>query len=204
MPSYVQCRVTGCGKPVTEWSAMCASHRHRGSRYANPTGRPLPNKALDAYRDYVLTGMTRYANRTSTLAALKLADEILRFTPECGFTVEQRIEREMQRLTVGGVTAHELLARVCMFYAYLNDNPARFKSSREEHFALSRAVLSLRPTPNKVRVGTRVLNWLAPMVYERLGMYAGAFLGQMRKEQGERALLLKRTIDFSEMTKDTN
>jgi len=59
--------------------------------------------------------------------------------------------------------AHELLVRVVSFYAYLNDNPARFATQREEHFALSRAVLRMRPT--RARVGVHALNWLAPMVY---------------------------------------
>jgi hypothetical protein len=155
---------------------------------------------LDQYEHheaYLDRGLTKYAGTTAVSAALALAAEVLNLKSSQGFTVQLTMEREMSRLRRHGVTPREFLLRVAAHYAYTNRRP--FRDDRADRAALARAVLRLAPLEG-YRPNTRLLQWLATEITERLALFAMKFIERLSADVERERAIIRASIDFDTPT----
>jgi hypothetical protein len=99
----------------------------------------------------------------------------------------------MSRLRRHGVTPREFLLRVAAHYAYTNLRP--FRDDQADRAALARAVLRLAPLEG-YRPNTRLLQWLASEITERLALFAMKFIERLSADVERERATLRASTDF--------
>lgn len=188
------CAVNGCHRLA--WrsrSRFCSTHMIRAQRYGTPSGQPVRLDQYEHHEAYLDRGLTKYAGTTAVSTALTLAAEVLNLKSTQGFTVQLTMEREMSRLRRHGVTPREFLLRVAAHYAYCRLRP--FSDDRAANAALARAVLRLAPLEG-YRPNTRLLQWLASEITERLTLFAVKFIERLEADAERERAILRASTDF--------
>lgn len=200
MATYIfkPCAARPCSKMGRKWSRYCAAHESRNRRYGEPNGRPIRDKELDAYDSLVGAGLLRYSDRTAVHVAHQLADELLHYRSTHSFTYQFQVEHAMNTLREHGVTAQDVVRRVCAAAAFMRGQPHRFSHIHTEDQFLARAVLRL-VCPNKDRNQGRARfhRHLGGLVRDHLMQFASAFLDRLAKDIDDRAELLRNSTDFN-------
>jgi hypothetical protein len=150
------------------------------------------------FHAWAVEGFRRYASHPATQAALALADELLHYKATHDFTYQRAIENYMGNLRDSGVTPADVLIRVVEYVGFLEANPTRIRSQREEDFALARGVLHLVPYRLIGRpTGARMLKALGPMVRESCYLFALGLARKLVSDSRKRADLMRQAGDFS-------
>ena len=181
-------------------SRHCTEHAKRAQRYGGATAVPLRYRKEigPRFHTWATEGFNRYANHAATAAALKLTDGLLNYQPTHDFSYQRKLANWLEHLRHGGVTARDVLIRVTELCAFIDANPGRLRSQREEDFALARNVLYLTPHSLSSRPeGARILSALGPLVREACYPFALGLARRLRRDTEERAALVKASGDFS-------
>jgi hypothetical protein len=153
------------------------------------------------FHSWATSGFQKYAAHPATQAALVLADELMRYKAVYGFTYERTVENYMTNLRDCGVTPADVLIRVVEYVGFMEANPARIRSQREEDFALARGVLHLIPYKLSGRPeGARMLNALGPMVREACYLFALGLARKLKDDTDKRAALMRRAGNFGDLS----
>jgi len=142
--------------------------------------------------DWIAEGVARYRSHPATQAALKLTVAVLEYQPSHGFSYQRELQRYLQRLTYAGITAEQVLVRVCELCAHIERHRGRFESQRCEDAALGRCVIYLAP----IRAGekppsVRVMVALAGMLRDACYPFAVSLLRRLEQDADERHELKK-------------
>lgn len=194
MTTMNTCAANGCHRLA--WrsrSRFCSTHMIRSQRYGTPSGQPVRLGQYEHHEAYLDCGLTKYAGTTAVSTALTLAAEVLNLKAAQGFTVQLTMEREMHRLRCHGVSPRELLLRITAHYAYARLRP--FGDDRAFNAALARAVLRLAPLEG-YRPNSRLLQWLATEITERLALFATKFLDRLEADAERERAILRASTDF--------
>jgi hypothetical protein len=166
----------------------------RHTRYGHPTALAIPDRRFNEQRKWIEEGLHRYSDRKAFYVALRLADErILNFSSAQPYTVLRKIEARMAMLREHGITAFDVVRRVCEFVAYIEMRP--MADQRAEDFALSRAILRLAPV-GRYRPTAQVLNHFGEPIREALYPFAFAFLQRLKRDIAAERATIKDSIDF--------
>lgn len=200
-PKPTTCAAKRCTSPTMRggWSRFCSRHAIRFFRYGHEEGQPVKDYDLKTYRARVASGLARYENTKAVQAALHLSNEILNYRATFGWTKQLNLQSQMGRLRGAGVTPRDLLARVCEHYALVEANPHRFRTSREEDHAISRAVLRLDKM-GTWRPNAHLMNYLGGILREELGAFAIMFIRRLQADARQRQEFREQLADFSEVT----
>ena len=186
-PPRTTCAALGCSRPVTghPWSAYCSTHGMKICRNGAPHARALKHAELMRHREPVARTLAKYLESSAVKSALMLADDVLTFRPRHDFGYENEMREQMLLLRDHGVTAREVLQRVCEIWC-LQAFDQRFSTDRELHHALARGVLKLRRW-GLWRPGSRLLRSLGRELQEQLGTFATGLYMQIEKDHEVRA-----------------
>ena len=145
------------------------------------------------FHAWITEGFAKYAKHKATAAGLELAQMLLDYQPSAhGFSYELAIRNIMSELKANGIGPQEILIRVAELVAFMETNPSRLKSQREEDFALARNVMHLTPRNLRGRRhGAKVMQHLGPLIREHCYVWAGRFVRRLREDR-ERVSELKR------------
>jgi hypothetical protein len=177
-----KCAVPDCPKPVhgLPWSRFCRKHNKHNNRFGAPTVRATRAGELRRHREPISRVLAKYGHSKAVQAALHIADDILLYRPRADFTVHYQIQEQMTRLRTAGVTARELLQRVCEVVA-LQMLENRFESERVFTYSLARHVLQLR-SQVKWRPTGVLLRYLGTVLREELGVFPYGVLQRIERD----------------------
>ncbi len=88
-------------------------------------------------RAFIREGLGRYRNTTAVVSALALAEHILSYSPDHGWTWQHQLQSRMLALRAAGKSPLEIVQRVAEHYALADRQPHLFKTQRSEHSALA-------------------------------------------------------------------
>lgn len=147
------CDAPGCSLPRSGIDRWCSDHKNTVRRYGHPSARALrPNRwateraqvraLLAANSDH--PGLQQVLSMLSAWKATGCANESSYPGAE-----------EVARLSRHGVSALDILAEVCAFWAWLQANPRALPQGGADgdkavDYAISRAVFNLAPRPKRV------------------------------------------------------
>jgi hypothetical protein len=177
-----KCAASGCPRAVVgaPWSLYCRKHNKQANRYGAPNVNTSTRGELRRYREPISRVLAKYSESDAVQKALHVADDILLYRPRADFTVHYKIQEQMRRLRAEGVTARELLQRVCEVVALqMLDN--RFENERVFTYALARHVLQLR-SQKTWRPGGVLCRYLGALLRDELGVFPHAVLRQIEKD----------------------
>jgi hypothetical protein len=149
----LQCSAGGCLKHRKGLSPYCATHIAPASRYGHPSARPIETSEWAVYRREVETLFSVNAEHPGLVNALAYVRSLMARAAANerafkGAEVFERLQRD-------GVTPHEVLTAVSALWCFLQYRNTRLPSQRAIDFALSRAVVGLRPLPKRVSYTAR-------------------------------------------------
>jgi hypothetical protein len=189
-----QCPAPNCGRPCRPHNRHCWRHAARVKRYGAATAMPLRYRSAikPHYAAWAADGFARYADHPATQAALGLADELLNYRGAQGFSYQTKLANYLEHLRHAGITPRDVLVRVTELAGFMEAHPERFRSQREEDFALARGVLYLvAHTLHSRPDGARILLALGPMVRQLCLPFALGLARRLEKDSDDRAALLK-------------
>lgn len=190
------CAAKGCAKLRERFSRYCPYHKRKLAFHGHPQMSRVSERLYKRHRERITRGLLRYAHSRPMIAAVQLADELLNFRPECGFTYERQIAERMRLARESGVCPMDILRAVAEFQAVLDESPQRFPDGRAERYALARRVLLLGPSWGRWRPRAKVLNNLGGMLKDALTGWAWAFLRKLDQDAEARRDLRRKAADF--------
>ncbi len=181
------CSVTGCSRAVegAPWSTMCSKHAMRQYRTGTTGANPMKRADLAIHRKRISFVLDKYGRSKAVAAAVMLADDLLNWRPKHDWTVQYTLAEQMQRLRDGGVTAREVLQRVCEVWA-LQAFEQRFDGERVLEYGLARAVLMLRGQRTWRPAGP-LLRLLGRELREAFGKFAAGVCWRIEEDDKVRA-----------------
>ena len=204
-PRNLNCAVPRCPRrrriQPNARSMYCSTHGARSYRYGDPTMRAIRPRTYEAGRAYIREALGRYRNSKAVASALKLAEGILQYVPDYGYTWQHNLQKRMHTLAVAGVKPLDVVQRVVEHFQLVEIQPHLFKTRRTEHMMLARHVLHLTRW-GTWRPNTRLLISLGAMLSDDLGLFALQLLRRAQQDLAKREALRRDSADFD--TKDSN
>ena len=105
--------------------------------------------------------------------------------------------QKLGELKANGIGPQDILIRVAELVAFMETNPSRLKSQREEDFALARNVMHLTPRNLRGRRhGAKVMQHLGPLIREHCYVWAGRFVRRLREDRERVSELKRQAMDY--------
>lgn len=194
------CSAPRCGRPRDSWHAFCGLHAKRVYRHGHWSVRAgIRESDLRGYREWVDEGLYKYHNTKAVQVALQLAEATLNYQPTHDFSHQRQLASMMHGLRDHGVTARDVLLRVCLFHAAFEEYSERFHGSqRAEDLAQARLVMRLTPLQRAARRRwpSRSLQLLGSMLREDLGPFALGLLRRLKADAEAVHQLRAATLDL--------
>lgn len=135
---------------------------------------------LKRYREKIQQVLAKYHDSKPVQIALTLADDLLVYRPRADFTKHHRTAEQMKRLRNGGITARDVLQRICEVWA-LQMFDQRFEDVKVLENALARHLLQLVPQGTYRPPGT-LLRYLGSMLAEDFGLFCTGVCRQIDRD----------------------
>lgn len=149
------------------------------------------------FHDWIAEGFTRYRHLPAMQASLRLTEQLMQFEPSHDFTTHHAIHGLMRQMHAHGIQPEQVWCRVCEHVAFMDAEPGRFRTPREERFALARAVVHLLPwTLYGKRYGAKVLQKLGELVQELLCGAALSFVRRLHADFATQGELKRQAMEF--------
>jgi len=197
-PSRI-CDEPRCGRSTHGFSSWCATHASRAYLHGCPKMKAgVRESDLRAWASWVNEGLSRYRSTAATAAALKLAQGILDYRNENGFGYQLELERMMLILKDDGVTAGDILRRVCLMVFLASAAPHRYHgSTKVENLAIGRAIMRLAPLQRRgKRYASRAVHLLGEMARDYLYVFGMRLHDRVKQDAAKVYELKKATMDL--------
>lgn len=138
----MRCKAPGCTNPRYNLSAHCRSHFKNAYLYGDPLGRSIPRKEYlreyEEVRDLINSNLTHPATETATKFIQQWLDDSSKGQARIAAT-------EMNRLSLGGVTAAQVLIEATALYLYSQRRPKSLPDDERLSYQMANAVFRLAP-----------------------------------------------------------
>lgn len=170
---YDRCACEGCNSTPRAFSRFCTRHARIFFRTRDPNGRAIRSSELKTYRLLAATYLQRFADHPAVVAALRFTEGTLTDTLLPG-----AIRKQMQRLTIDGATALEMLAEFLAIAGLEHFLPHSVNSDESWAFNIGNRVLRVRAPPNVTTAnGKQTAGRITARVSEAYGMHLRQALG---------------------------
>lgn len=171
------CQADGCPAFRRSVSRYCAAHENNAQRYGGPEARVITyaeTRQYEALMDRWLKVQAGHPVLVSAYAELqRLIDNSTAYTLPHHLRrldYHSRLQRELRRLSEGGVSGAEVFRAVATVFLFASSQPRTLAPLSLPHrFATARRVLSLRARYRHATKGGEHVNRLSSLVLDNLG-----------------------------------
>lgn len=177
---YPGCSVSWCNNARHGNSQYCSNHARRNRDYGHPQGKPITKQELAPYLKRVKAFFKKHKSHPATVEACAILERWFKESAQVAlYQPGDRISQELKRLYDGCVSGREALETIGAVWLFAYERPHQLPDDKRTTFALSRALLQLRPQAIR-RVSRR--GGMERMIYAKPGANVHEIIGQQVRD----------------------